>query len=89
MVLMEVGVEMAQVGRDPQVAGRDDCTSGGVLERIDVELEIVFEEASERFEDAALQVGVIFLVENFAQARHAHRDADFFLGLPEQVGGKR
>lgn len=60
MVFQQVGVEVAQVGRDAQVAGGDDRAGGGVLERIDVELEIVFEEASEGFEDAALQVGVIF-----------------------------
>ncbi len=56
LVLVEVGVEVAEVRGDAEIAGGDDGARGGVAPGVDVELEVVFEEAPEGLEDAALEV---------------------------------
>ena len=61
---------------------------GAFLERVNVELEVVLEEPPERFQDAPLEVGIIFLVENVAQGRHAHDNADHVLRVAEKVRGE-
>ena len=49
----EVAVELLQLGRDLQVVDGGEFAALRVLERIDVELEVVFEEPAEGLEDAA------------------------------------
>src|SRR5688572_11836179 len=79
---------MLEMGSHAHAAGGDHGASRDVAQRIDVETQIVFEEPSKRFQDAAFEIAVVFLVEDFVQARHAHHDANVFLRIAEKVAGK-
>lgn len=59
---------------------------GLLLHRVDVEAHGVFEESAEALENAAGEVGVVFLVEDFEQVVDAHGDADHFFGVSTKVG---
>ena len=58
---------MPQVRRDAKVAAVMSEPVAGRA-RIDVELQIVFEEPAERFENAALEIRVVFLVEELLRS---------------------
>src|ERR1700719_3998845 len=56
--------------------------------RIDVELQAVLEHAAERFENSALEIEIIFFVENFDQARYAHDQANHAVGVTRKISGQ-
>jgi hypothetical protein len=84
----EVAVELLQLGRDFEVVDGGERAGVRVLERIDVELEVVFEEPAEAFEDPAGELGVVLFLEQLGQAGRAHHDADPFLSPPRDIGGE-
>ena len=53
--------------------------------RVHVQAQIVFEQSPARFEQAALKIGIIFFLKNFAQGRHAQRHAHQLLGVAEEI----
>src|SRR5207253_11197598 len=84
-VFNQVRVEVPQIRCDTQISSGDDGVANLVQTGIDVELEGIFEKPSKGFKDAAFQVSIIFFLEEFAQGRHAHGDADHFFGVAEEV----
>ena len=79
-----MGVEVREVRRHVEVVCGDDFPIGHEA-RVGVEFDAVFEKASEAFEDAALEIGVEFFLENIVHARDAEREADHLVGVDREV----
>src|SRR5439155_2346558 len=75
-------------GGEFKILNGGEFSGGCVQQRIDVKLEIVLKQPSERFQNASLQLRVVLLVEQFAQTGDAHRDPDFLFGVSRQVRGQ-
>ena len=86
LVVDQVMEKRAQIGRDVDLRRRDQLPGFLVHHRINVELEPALKHAPERLEDSAFEIEIIFLVENFEQARHAHDEADHLVRVTRQIG---
>ena len=58
--------KVAKVIGHSQVGDGGELFLSGFLERINVELEVVFEESAKRLQNSALKLGVVFFVEQFS-----------------------
>ncbi len=86
-ILDQVVVEMLKVGGHLQLVGSDNRACAGIQARIGVDLQVVLEQPAERLEDAAGQVVIVPFLEDLAQGRHPHGEADRFCGVVlEEVG---
>src|SRR5690606_32040809 len=64
IILPKIGVEVLQVRGDAQVSSSNDRAGVMILDRVNVKFERVFEQAPEGLQDAAVEIGIILLVEN-------------------------
>src|SRR5580704_3543694 len=84
----EVVVQRLQLRLDLNVVDGLELLVRRGLQGVDVELQLVLEQPPEAFQDAAGEPGVVLLVEQVNQARHAHHDADPLAGALGDIGGQ-
>ena len=59
-----------------------------ILQRIAVDLQVVLEQTTKRFQDTAVEFEVILFVEQFPQAGSTHHHADVLVGASSEVGAQ-
>src|SRR5580704_4210602 len=71
------------------IAGLNDVSIVGLAaHRVDIQFYCVSKKTSEGFEDTALKVVVVLLVEYFQQIVDADGNSNHFLGVAPEVGGE-
>ena len=84
---------MTQVLRHRHVPGRNQIAVLVVQRRADEQAHIISEQASEGFEDAALEIFIVFFIEYLFQCRYAERDRDpdapYLTGDRQEMGKAR
>lgn len=73
--------------RCPRARHRDDLARDRILRRVDVHLDRALEEPADRFEEPADRLGVVLVLGDLPQARHADGDADHPVGVGREVVG--
>src|SRR5438132_1705308 len=79
----EVRVQMPQGFRHLQRFDRIQLAGLRIFMRVDEQLQVVAEQPAEAFEDAAVELRVVLLVENLREVLHAHRKPDAPLRVAE------
>ena len=86
-----MGVKVAEIGGDGEVGGGEEFAGrlagrgGFEPARIGVELDRVAKHPAHRFEDATLEVFIVFFREHLVERGDAHGDADHLLGVAEKI----
>src|SRR5207248_4829681 len=75
-ILDQVLEKRAQIRRHLEFPCHDELASLLVDHRINIKLQSAFKHPAERFQNPALEVEIIFFVEDFQEAGNAHDEAD-------------
>src|SRR5205085_9195819 len=88
LVLDQITEERLQIGGDLELRPAQELAGRLVDHRINIELQSTLEHAAQRFQDSALEIEIIFLVENFHETGHAHDQPDHSLRVSRQIRGE-
>src|SRR5262245_6974544 len=68
--------------------GRTVAVVSALTHRIDVQFDQVLKQPSERFENPAVKILVVLLVEHFQEVIDPHRNANHLFCVTAEIGGK-
>src|SRR5438477_8954773 len=87
-VVHQVAEKRAQIWRHLQLCCCQKLACFLIDHRVDVKFQSALKHSPERFENSALEIEIVFLVENFHQAWHAHHETNHSVGVTRQVRGE-
>src|SRR5215204_2670279 len=88
LIVHQILKQGAKVCGDFDLGCGDNVSSRFVDAWVDVKLKSSFKHSAQRLEDSALQVRVIFFLQNFEQTGHTHDKADRSVCVTKEISGE-
>lgn len=82
----EIFVEVSQFMGHPQIVDCQEFLAAFLAKGVDLELQVVLKESSERLQNSSVQLGVILLLKELPQTPDPHADPDHLVGEAPEIG---